>query len=93
MVHLCNTNWKWQTQLYVFWKDCPPIQVLVEDISIIKVHNGIKSLDDMGGGGEWPTSSHPHINKCQKSKVLNEDNTGTLGIIQGGKIWGDYMSL
>ena len=46
-----------------------------------------------GGGGEWPTSSHPHIIKCQKSKVLNEDNTGTLGIIQGGKIWGDYMSL
>ena len=27
-----------------------------------------------GGGGE-----------CQKSKALNEDNTGTFGIIQGGK--------
>ena len=36
-----------------------------------------------GAGHEWPTSSLPNSNKCQKSKVLNEDNTGTFGIIQG----------
>ena len=44
--HLCNTNQRHKLKndknlALVFWKNNLPIEVLVEDISIIKVHNGV----------------------------------------------------